>query len=104
MNKDTSKPYRDVSSGNDLPEGDARDEERVDKDEDLKTGNDNESPLAKSEPVKKHRIMPDSLSTPDPNGGHNQHTMDEHEQRDPTESDVPDLKTDYPGEKNPKRK
>ena len=34
------------SEGNDMSDGDARDEPRTDKDTDLKTGNDESSPLA----------------------------------------------------------
>src|SRR5580698_10417074 len=99
-NKDNNKYHREISDGNDESEGDTRDEARVDKDDDLKTGNDEGSPLAADfDKEKKHKIEPDSLSTPDRNHGHNKHSMDEHEEPDPTDEDTPELKTEYPGEK-----
>ena len=44
-----SKPLPDTSVkiGNDMSYGDAKEERRTDKDDDLKKGDDNESPLAK---------------------------------------------------------
>lgn len=44
----TDKKYDpNISAGNQDSDGDAREEERMDKDEDLKTDEDEQSPLAK---------------------------------------------------------
>ena len=99
--EENEAPRKPVSSGNDISDGDAREEGRMDKDEDLKKGNDNDSPLAKPFEEQKKKITPDSLSSPDPNNGHNKGTMDEHEEPEPTAEDMPDLKVDYPDENKP---
>jgi hypothetical protein len=82
------KENRKIPTGNDTIEDDAREEGRIDKDEDLKTGHDKESPLAK--PFEKKKITPPSLLIPDVNHGHSLHAMAEHEQPDPTLTDSPD--------------
>ena len=75
-------------TGNDMTDDDARQEGRMDKDEDLKKGDDKDSPLA--EPFTKKKITPHSLSEPDANHGHSKHSMGEDEQRDATDRDAPD--------------
>ena len=95
---------KNISAGNDESDGDAREEVEVrsDKDEDVKTGNDPESPVAIHE-KKKRKIEPDSLSSPNANGGHSIGKMAEHEEPDPTQNDADDLKVDYPGENEKKK-
>ena len=77
-----------IPTGNDLSDGDAREEGRMDKDEDLKKGDDKGSPLSK--PFEKKTLTPPSLLSPDGNHGHSNHSMGENEQPDPTDEDAPD--------------
>ena len=87
--EDNVSKERPEPTGNDMTDDDARAEPRMDKDEDLKKGDDKDSPLA--EPfTKKKKITPDSLSEPDANHGHSKHSMGEDEQRDATDRDAPD--------------
>jgi len=79
-----------IGTGNDTSDGDAREEGRMDKDEDLKKGHDNDSPLAKPFTEKKKPITPHSLSEPDGNHGHSKNNMGENEQLDATSTDAPD--------------
>ena len=85
---------RPVPAGNDISEGDAREEGRMDKDEDLKKGDDNDSPLAEPFKAKKKGITPDGLRAT--GNEHNKHNNAEHEEPDPTMRDAPDLRTDSP--------
>lgn len=66
----------------------------MDKDEDLKKGDDNNSPLAKPFKEQKKGITPDGLRTA--GNEHNPHNMAEHEELDPTMEDSPELKADRP--------
>ena len=77
-----------IPTGNDTSDGDAREEGRMDKDADLKTGKDKDSPLSK--PFEKKKITPPSLSSPDGNRGHSINSMGENEQPDATDEDAPD--------------
>jgi len=79
---------RPVPTGNDISEGDAREEPRTDKDEDLKKGDDDDSPLAKPFKEKEKRITPDGLR--EAGNEHNTHNNAEHEEPDPTIIDAPD--------------
>ncbi len=79
-----------IPTGNDSVDGDARAEERMDKDEDLKKGNDNESPLAEPFKNEKKPLTPHSLSAPDGNHGHSLHNTRESDQPDPTSPDEPE--------------
>ena len=77
-------------TGNDISDGDAREEERMDKDEDAKKEHDEDS--SQSKRLEKRKITPSSLSAPDGNHGHSKHSMGENEQPDPTWTDAPDSK------------
>ena len=77
-------------TGNDISDGDAREEGRMDKDDDLKKGDDKDSPLAEPFNKKKKPITPHSLSSPDGNHGHSINNTGENEQPDPTDDDAPD--------------
>ncbi len=84
------KENKAAKTGNDTSDGDAREEGRMDKDEDLKKGHDKESPLSKPFTEKKRPITPPSLSSPDGNHGHSKDSMGENEQPDATSEDAPD--------------
>ncbi len=79
-------------AGNDISDGDAREEVRMDKDEDLKNGDDKDSPLSEPFTGKKEKITPHSLSIPDVNHGHSVHNTGENEQPDPADEDAPESK------------
>ena len=91
MNKN-EKELLPNQAGDDGSDGDAREEGRMDKDEDLKKGVDEDAPIAKPFTEKKHHITPDSLLSQDAHNGHPGGTMDEGEEPDPTSDDAPDLK------------
>ena len=88
---DKEKRQLPDQTGDDGSEGDAREEGRMDKDEDLKSGIDEDVPIAKPFTEKAHHVTPHSLSIPDTNHGHPKGKMGEEEEPDPTSDDAPDL-------------
>ena len=89
--KDNTNMQPPVPTGNDMSYGDATQEERMDKDEDLKQGDDDTSPLAK--PFEERRdLTPGAPAAEDGMDIHTDGNKAEEDEPDPTSQDAPELR------------